>query len=138
MKTEVLQQRIAWDVSVTKMKQMQNWQTVENYRTADNRNYDDGDLKSRISADVDWKSSENDRGTNDMYYNDGKGEITTMIDDEARVYKGGSWKDKAYWLNPGSRRYMNQKRASNDIGFRCAMSHVGNATGGKGNKVKLK
>ena len=28
MKTEVLQQRIAWDVSVTKMKQMQNWQTV--------------------------------------------------------------------------------------------------------------
>ena len=110
----------------------------ENYRTADNRNYDDGDLKSRISADVDWKSSENDRGTNDMYYNDGKGEITTMIDDEARVYKGGSWKDKAYWLNPGSRRYMNQKRASNDIGFRCAMSHVGNATGGKGNKVKLK
>ena len=48
----------------------------ENYRTADNRNYDDGDLKSRISADVDWKSSENDRGTNDMYYNDGKGEIS--------------------------------------------------------------
>ena len=56
-----------------------------------------------------------------MYYNDGKGEITTLIDDEARVYKGGSWKDRAYWLNPGSRRYMNQKRSSNDIGFRCAI-----------------
>ena len=46
-----------------------------------------------------------------MYYNDGKGEITTLIDDEARVYKGGSWKDRAYWLNQGSRRYMNQKRS---------------------------
>ena len=112
--------------------------TRENYRTADNRNFDDGDLKSRISADVDWKSAENDKGTQDMYYNDGKGEITTLIDDEARVYKGGSWKDKAYWLNPGTRRYMNQKRSSNDIGFRCAMSHVGNATGGKGNKVLQK
>ena len=69
---------------------------------------------------------------------DGKGEITTLIDDEARVYKGGSWKDRAYWLNPGSRRYMNQTRSSNDIGFRCAMSQVGNATGGKKNKVSQK
>lgn len=92
----------------------------ENYRTADNRNFNDGDLKSRISGDIDWRNTENDRGTHDMYYNDGKGEITTLIDDEARVYKGGSWKDRAYWLNPGSRRYMNQKRSSNDIGFRCA------------------
>ena len=110
----------------------------ENYRTADNRNFNDGDLKSRISGDIDWRNTENDRGTHDMYYNDGKGEITTLIDDEARVYKGGSWKDRAYWLNPGSRRYMNQKRSSNDIGFRCAMSHVGNATGGKKNKVSQK
>ena len=110
----------------------------ENYRTAYNRNFNDGDLKSRISGDIDWRNTENDRGTHDMYYNDGKGEITTLIDDEARVYKGGSWKDRAYWLNPGSRRYMNQKRSSNDIGFRCAMSHVGNATGGKKNKVSQK
>ena len=110
----------------------------ENYRTADNRNFNDGDFKSRISGDIDWRNTENDRGTHDMYYNDGKGEITTLIDDEARVYKGGSWKDRAYWLNPGSRRYMNQKRSSNDIGFRCAMSHVGNATGGKKNKVSQK
>lgn len=110
----------------------------ENYRTADNRNFDDGDLKSRISSDANWKSAENDRSTSDMYYNDGKGEITSLVDDEARVYKGGSWKDRAYWLNPGTRRFMNQRRSSNDIGFRCAMSHVGNATGGKGNKVSQK
>lgn len=96
----------------------------ENYRTSDNRNYNDGDIKSRISSDIDWKSSEADKGTKDMYYVDNE-EVTTMIDDEARVYKGGSWKDRAYWLNPGARRYMNQKRASNDIGFRCAMNQVG-------------
>lgn len=107
----------------------------ENYRTSDNRNFDDGDLKSRMSADVNWKSAENDKGTDDMYYKGGDGEITTLIDDEARVYKGGAWADRAYWLNPGARRYMNQKRSSNTIGFRCAMSHVGNATGGK---VKIK
>ena len=107
----------------------------ENYRTADNRNFDDGDLKSRISSDVNWKSAENDKGTSDMYYKGSDGEITTLIDDEARVYKGGSWADRAYWLNPGARRYMNQKRSSSTIGFRCAMSHVGNATGGK-NKMK--
>lgn len=102
----------------------------ENYRTADNRNYDDGDLKSRISGDIDWKSAESDKGTQDMYNSVGN-DVTTMIDDESRVYKGGSWKDKAYWLNPGARRYMNQKRAGNDIGFRCAMSHVGSPTGKK-------
>lgn len=107
----------------------------ENYRTADNRNFDDGDLKSRISSDVNWKSAENDKGTSDMYYKGSDGEITTLIDDEARVYKGGSWADRAYWLNPGARRYMNQKRSSSTIGFRCAMSHVGNATGGK-NKTR--
>ncbi len=108
----------------------------KNYRTADNRNFNDGDIKSRISSDIDWKTTGSDKGTKDMYYNDGKGEITTLIDDEARVYKGGSWKDRAYYLSPGVRRYMNQKRSSSDIGFRCAMSHVGNATGGKGNKIK--
>ena len=44
----------------------------ENYRTADNRNFNDGDLKSRISGDIDWRNTENDRGTHDMYYNDGE------------------------------------------------------------------
>ena len=95
----------------------------ENYRTADNRNYRDGDLQSRISEDRDWKTAV-DKGSQDMYYNDGK-EVTTLLDDEARVYKGGSWKDGAFWLSPGTRRYMNQKRAANDIGFRCAMSQIG-------------
>lgn len=50
---------------------------------------------------------------------------TTLIDDNYRVYKGGSWKDMAYWLSPGTRRYLHQDSATNHIGFRCAMISVG-------------
>jgi hypothetical protein len=30
---------------------------------------------------------------------------TTLINDEVRVYKGGSWRD-TYWLDPAQRRYF--------------------------------
>ena len=45
--------------------------------------------------------------------------------DQVRVYKGGSWKDRAYWLNPGTRRFLDQDQASDHIGFRCAMTRLG-------------
>jgi hypothetical protein len=51
-----------------------------------------------------------------------------LIDDDFRVFKGGSWKDVAYWLAPGTRRFLHQDSATNHIGFRCAMI----AVGGKG------
>jgi gliding motility-associated lipoprotein GldJ len=50
---------------------------------------------------------------------------TTMITDEYRVYKGGSWRDVTYWLAPGTRRFMHQDSATNHIGFRCAMIAIG-------------
>ena len=50
---------------------------------------------------------------------------TTLVNDKARVYKGGSWNDRAYWMNPAVRRLMQQDEASAEIGFRCAMSFVG-------------
>lgn len=49
----------------------------------------------------------------------------SLIDDKVRVYKGGSWKDVAYWLSPGTRRYMAQDSATATIGFRCAMINAG-------------
>ena len=49
----------------------------------------------------------------------------SLIDDKARVYKGGSWADVGYWLSPGTRRFMNQDSATATIGFRCAMIAVG-------------
>lgn len=49
----------------------------------------------------------------------------TMVSDKARVYKGGSWKDVAYWLSPGTRRFLDQDSSTATIGFRCAMINAG-------------
>ena len=53
---------------------------------------------------------------------------TTLISDRTRVYKGGSWKDRAYWLNPGTRRFLDQDQSTDAIGFRCAMDRIGAPT----------
>ena len=53
---------------------------------------------------------------------------TTLISDEVRVYKGGSWKDRAYWLDPAQRRFYPQDQSTDFIGFRCAMSRLGAKT----------
>jgi sulfatase modifying factor 1 len=50
---------------------------------------------------------------------------TTLVSDHSKVYKGGSWNDMAYWLNPAARRFMNEDDASAEVGFRCAMTLVG-------------
>ncbi|MDO6760907.1 gliding motility lipoprotein GldJ [Tamlana sp. 2_MG-2023] len=56
---------------------------------------------------------------------------TSLINDEVRVYKGGSWKDREYWLDPATRRYFPQDMATDYIGFRCAMSRVGSKSKSK-------
>jgi gliding motility-associated lipoprotein GldJ len=60
---------------------------------------------------------------------------TSLVNDEVRVYKGGSWKDREYWLDPSQRRYFPQDMATDYIGFRCAMSRVGSKSKEK-NKTK--
>ncbi len=50
---------------------------------------------------------------------------TSVLSDDLRVYKGGSWRDVAYWLAPGTRRFMHQDSSTNNIGFRCAMISIG-------------
>jgi len=52
--------------------------------------------------------------------------LAPRITKNTRVYKGGSWADRIYWLNPSTRRYLEQDQASSKIGFRCAMSSLGN------------
>ncbi len=49
----------------------------------------------------------------------------TLISDQTRVFKGGSWKDRAYWLDPAQRRYLPEYMATNYIGFRCATDKLG-------------
>ncbi|HEY8782023.1 MAG TPA: SUMF1/EgtB/PvdO family nonheme iron enzyme [Mucilaginibacter sp.] len=50
---------------------------------------------------------------------------TTLVNNHSKIYKGGSWNDLAFWLNPATRRFMNEDDASAEVGFRCAMTLVG-------------
>ena len=114
------------------------------FSTSDNRNYRDGDRASTRRFDF-GSSEEEEEGKEDqfrMYESpkhtisvDSLGEMTkkhdksndrtTLVNDNVRVYKGGSWRDRAYWLDPASRRYFPQDMATDYIGFRNAMSKVG-------------
>ena len=49
----------------------------------------------------------------------------SLISNKSRVYKGGSWKDVAYCMSPGTRRYIEEDSATSTIGFRCAMIRAG-------------
>ena len=79
----------------------------DNYKRGRVYNYLDGDEESAVAY-----------ATNEH----------TLISDKARVYKGGSWADRAYWLSPGTRRFLDEDKASRTIGFRCAMISIGGET----------
>jgi gliding motility-associated lipoprotein GldJ len=115
------------------------------FSTSDNRNYRDGDRSSTRYFNF-GSSEEESEGKDDKFrmYESPKHSITvddslgvmvkkydksnnrtTLVNDDVRVYKGGSWRDRAYWLDPASRRYFPQDMATDYIGFRNAMSKVG-------------
>ncbi|MBY0245111.1 MAG: formylglycine-generating enzyme family protein, partial [Sphingobacteriaceae bacterium] len=71
-----------------------------------------------FKADV---RGEKDRDNDGIY-----GEIT-LINNRSRVYKGGGWNDQVLWLTPAARRHMQQDDSAADIGFRCAMTMLGNS-----------
>ena len=122
-----------------------------NYKKADNINYLDGDIESQIVTETAWNDLLNERTdadtrtvaidkwnkTNSKYKDDApegnSNEMydygnTSLITDRTRVFKGGSWKDRAYWLNPGTRRFLDQDQSTDAIGFRCAMDRIGSPT----------
>ena len=91
-----------------------------NYRVADNVDYLDGDRNS--SFDFAAQSKDEDAMQDKRVYNFGG---STLISNRSRVYKGGGWDDRAYYLIPGTRRYMDERQSSASIGFRCAMDRLG-------------
>jgi formylglycine-generating enzyme len=93
-----------------------------NYRQSDNINFLDGDLNSSIYF---FEGEDSERGNKLMY----EYSVSSMVNDRARVYKGGSWKDRTYWMNPGTRRFLDEKQATDFLGFRCAMTRVGSPVG---------
>lgn len=70
----------------------------------------------------DWGRGQFDPGNPKA--NKGTG-MTSLVTDRSRVFKGGSWKDRAYWLVPGTRRFLDENMGRADLGFRCAMDRVG-------------
>ncbi|MFP4366070.1 MAG: SUMF1/EgtB/PvdO family nonheme iron enzyme [Bacteroidales bacterium] len=92
-----------------------------NYSQADYINYRDGDQMSSIN----YNDGEGEEEGESNMYAQSEDDFASLINDEVRVYKGGSWKDRAYWLSPGTRRYLHQEESRDDIGFRCAMNRVG-------------
>jgi gliding motility-associated lipoprotein GldJ len=118
----------------------------QNFDKSDNRNYRDGDKQSSRyfkfgsseEGDEKGKMSDSQRMYDSPKHNvsvdslgsmvrkyDKSNKRTTLVNDDVRVYKGGSWRDRAYWLDPAQRRYFPQDIATDYIGFRCAMSRVG-------------
>lgn len=66
-------------------------------------------------------------GTIDEANNYDTGNYNSLISNNVRVYKGGSWKDVAYWMSPGTRRYLEADSSTATIGFRCAMIRAGSS-----------
>ena len=102
-----------------------------NYRKADNIDYGDGDFQSsRYYQDATYDTYNGyfngDRDKNHRMYDYGK---TTLINNRSRVYKGGSWEDRVYYNIPSTRRFLDERKSSRSIGFRCAMDRVGSPTG---------
>ncbi len=87
------------------------------FTKADYINYQDGDPGSSIDYGAEGAVN---AGSERMY-----NPKESLINDHIRVYKGGSWRDRPYWLSPGTRRFLDEKQSRDDIGFRCAMTRVG-------------
>ncbi|MCP3932779.1 MAG: SUMF1/EgtB/PvdO family nonheme iron enzyme [Bacteroidetes bacterium] len=89
---------------------------VEDDEVAQRENYKRGQVYDYLDGDKESAS----------YYDYGK---TTLISDKARVIKGGSWADRAYWLSPGARRFKEEDKSDRSLGFRCSMTRTGGPSG---------
>mgnify|MGYP005649749093 CR=1 FL=1 len=109
-----------------------------NFDTSDNRNFRDGDRQSTryfgetqegdlfppMYDSPQHSVKSNQDGSLDRKF-DKSDTRTSLVNDKVRVYKGGSWKDREFWLDPAQRRFYPEDMATDFIGFRCAMSRVG-------------
>ena len=88
-----------------------------------------GRFSSRTANLHGYKDGDTSYAGGTMNYGFYKYGENTLINDSTKVYKGGSWADRAYWLSPGTRRYMQGNLASATIGFRCVVDRLGSPGG---------
>ena len=92
----------------------------------DKRDVLDGDFASLLDTDYPLDSvGMANLSEGYIYKPDPTDILAPKITKTSRVYKGGSWADRIFWLNPSTRRYLDEDKASSKIGFRCAMSTLG-------------
>ncbi|MCO5259518.1 MAG: SUMF1/EgtB/PvdO family nonheme iron enzyme [Crocinitomicaceae bacterium] len=130
-----------------------------NYRKDDYVDYLDGDIESSIyykDDDRKMKINQANRDPNLVMYQNKHEEYdldgtlikpgqdnrtswpSTLISDKSKVYKGGSWADRAYWLVASNRRFLDEDKSMCTLGFRCAMDRVGSPVGLNYGKKKKK
>ncbi|HNR85226.1 MAG TPA: SUMF1/EgtB/PvdO family nonheme iron enzyme [Taishania sp.] len=130
-----------------------------NYRKDDYVDYLDGDIESSVYYKDDalkMKINQANRDPNLVMYQNKHEEYdldgnlikpgqdnrtswpTTLISDKSKVYKGGSWADRAYWLVASNRRFLDEDKSMCTLGFRCAMDRVGSPVGMNYGKKKKK
>lgn len=115
--------RVQWR-EVSSAVSTDNLDERRNYKTADYINYLDGDVNSSLYY-AEGEDAYSDKADKLMY----EYAKTSLVNNKSRVYKGGSWRDRAYFLNPGTRRYLDQRQTAAWLGFRCAMTRVGAPVG---------
>jgi len=90
------------------------YEDVETVDVQERRNYQKADNKGYLDE-------ETYNGDNQMY----EYGVSSLVNDKAHVYKGASWNDRAYWMSPGTRRFLDQRQSLSTLGFRCAVQRVG-------------
>jgi len=101
------------------------YRNVEDEESRDRENYKKGDVRDFEDGDEDY-----------IKYLYGE---SSLVSNKSKVYKGGSWADRLFWLSPGARRFKDEDKSDRTIGFRCAMIRVGGAAGNEdvgGNNFK--
>jgi len=91
------------------------YQMVSDSAVEFRENYNRGDVKTYRDDDDEL-----------IKYQYGK---SSLINEKSRVYKGGSWADRLFWLSPGARRFKDEDKSDRTIGFRCAMTRTGGPEG---------
>jgi hypothetical protein len=115
--------RVKWR-EVSSTVSTDNLDERRNYKAADYINYMDGDVNSSIYYS-EGEDAYTEKAAKLMY----EYAKTSLINDKSRVFKGGSWRDRAYYLVPGVRRYLDQRQSTSWLGFRCSMTRVGSPVG---------
>ena len=113
------------EAAVRKLAGSYSYDNIEDEEAKDRENYKRGDVRNHEDGDADY-----------VKYLYGE---SSLVNDKSKVYKGGSWGDRLFWLSPGARRYKDEDKSDRTIGFRCAMGRVGGAAGNEdvgGNKFK--